>query len=87
MISPNAVKAKTRLHTPASRRSSNELDSVNTRVREFIVFWDVTPYNLVKRYQRFKGRCFFRDSTLNMKIPGSSEKLVSFYQTTRSHPR
>jgi hypothetical protein len=42
--------AKTYLRTPASHRCSNELDSVSTRVMKFIVFWDVTPYILVKRY-------------------------------------
>jgi hypothetical protein len=50
------------------------------------VFWDVTPYSLVDRYQCFRETCSHHlRSPIQMMAGGSSKTLVPNYQTTWQH--
>jgi len=44
-----------------------------------MVFWDVTPFRIVKGYQPFRGTCYLHigDVTLEVEVPGSPEAFLS----------
>jgi hypothetical protein len=50
------------------------------RRTKMAVLWAVAPCSLVEVYQRFRGPC-----CLYHQGDGTSEMLVSFYQTTRRY--
>jgi hypothetical protein len=46
--------------------------------------WDIIPYSLLNRSQRFRGTCCL-NSTLNMDATCHSKTLVPTYQATEHH--
>jgi hypothetical protein len=62
----------------------NELVWIKRTRAKITVFWNVTPYSLINRYQRFGERFTF---ILLEEEEGtrSSETLIFIYQTTRCH--
>jgi hypothetical protein len=59
-----------------------DIDVSNAEVRR--TFWAMTPYDFVGAYRHFGETCclHLKSRTLNMEATGSSETLLTTYETT-----